>query len=99
MQRLCRPAGRHRAIPGMVWIAGGIFTMGDDEERPEERSAHQVTVSGFWIDRHEVTNAQFARFVDATGYRTVAERGLDPKDHPGVLPSSWRRGRSSSRRR
>ena len=45
-----------------------------------------MTVSGFWIDRHEVTNAQFARFVDATGYRTVAERGLDPKDHPGVPP-------------
>ena len=71
---------------GMVWIAGGTFTMGDDDERPEERSAHPVTVSGFWIDRHEVTNAQFARFVDATGYRTVAERGLDPKDHPGVPP-------------
>jgi formylglycine-generating enzyme len=71
---------------GMVWIAGGTFTMGDDDERPEERSAHPVKVSGFWIDRHEVTNAQFARFVDATGYRTVAERGLDPKDHPGVPP-------------
>lgn len=71
---------------GMVWITGGTFTMGDDDERPEERSAHPVTVSGFWIDRHEVTNAQFARFIDATGYRTVAERGLDPKDHPGMPP-------------
>jgi formylglycine-generating enzyme len=71
---------------GMVWVAGGRFTMGDDDERPEERSAHPVTVSGFWIDRHEVTNAQFARFVDATGYRTLAERGPDPEDHPGVPP-------------
>ena len=52
---------------GMVWIAGGHFIMGDDEERPEERSAHPVTVSGFWIDRHEVTNAQFAAFLQASG--------------------------------
>jgi len=71
---------------GMVWIEGGSFTMGDDEERPEERTAHAVTLGGFWIDRHEVTNAQFARFVEATGYVTIAERGLDPKDHPGIPP-------------
>jgi formylglycine-generating enzyme required for sulfatase activity len=67
--------------------------MGDDDERPEERTPHEVTVDGFWIDWHEVTNAQFARFVEATGYMTAAERGLDPKDHPG-----WRRARSCSRR-
>jgi formylglycine-generating enzyme required for sulfatase activity len=71
---------------GMVWIEGGTFTMGSDEERPEERAAREVTVGGFWIDRHEVTNTQFARFVEATGYRTVAERGLEPKDHTGVPP-------------
>jgi sulfatase modifying factor 1 len=71
---------------GMVKIAGGSFTMGDDDQRPEERRAHPVTVSHFWIDRHEVTNAQFRRFVEATGYQTVAERGLDPKHHPGVPP-------------
>ena len=70
----------------MVWIAGGKFTMGSDDERPEERAAHQVSVGAFWIDRHEVTNAQFARFIEATGYKTIAERGLDPKDHPGVPP-------------
>jgi formylglycine-generating enzyme required for sulfatase activity len=70
----------------MVWIEGGSFTMGDEDERPEERAAHEVTVGGFWIDRHEVTNAEFARFVEATGYVTVAERGLDPADHPGVPP-------------
>ena len=40
----------------------------------------------FWIDRHEVTNAQFARFVEATGYRTLAERGLDPEQYPGMPP-------------
>lgn len=72
--------------PGMVRIAGGTFTMGDDDERPEERAAHEVTVSPFWIDRHEVTNAQFAQFVEATGYRTQAETGLDPKMYPELPP-------------
>ena len=43
-----------------------------------------VRVDGFWIDRHEVTNAQFKQFVDATGYITLAERGLDPKAHPNT---------------
>jgi formylglycine-generating enzyme required for sulfatase activity len=79
------PSGDDRHA-GMVWIEGGSFTMGDEDERPEERAPHEVTVDGFWIDRHEVTNAQFARFVEATGYVTIAERGLDPEDHPGVPP-------------
>ena len=60
--------------------------MGDDDQRPEERAAHRVTVAPFRIDRHEVTNAQFERFVDATGYHTVAERGLPAEDHPGLPP-------------
>jgi formylglycine-generating enzyme required for sulfatase activity len=63
---------------GMVFIPRGSFTMGSDNERPEERYSHVVQVDSFWIDRHEVTNAQFARFVEATGYATLAERGLDP---------------------
>ncbi|HSA79662.1 MAG TPA: formylglycine-generating enzyme family protein [Geminicoccaceae bacterium] len=71
-------------IAGMIWIEGGTFTMGADDQHPEERAAHEVTLAGFWIDRHEVTNAEFARFVAATGYRTLAERGLDPKDYPGI---------------
>lgn len=71
---------------GMVAIEGGTFTMGDDSERPEERIAHAVTVSPFWIDRHEVTNAQFRAFVEATGYETVAERGLDPAKYPELPP-------------
>jgi formylglycine-generating enzyme len=74
------------ATAGMVWIEGGSFAMGDDDERPEERAAHEVTVRGFWIDRHEVTNAQFSRFVEATDHVTLAERGLDPSDHPGMPP-------------
>jgi formylglycine-generating enzyme required for sulfatase activity len=67
---------------GMVFIPGGSFVMGSDQERPEEQFSHTVKVDGFWIDQHEVTNAQFAKFVDATGYKTLAERGLDPKTHP-----------------
>jgi formylglycine-generating enzyme required for sulfatase activity len=79
------PAGSD-ATAGMVWIPGGSFTMGDDEAWPEERPAHRVAVPGFWIGRHEVTNAQFRRFVAATGYRTVAERGLDPGTRSGLPP-------------
>jgi sulfatase modifying factor 1 len=63
----------------MLWIPGGEFTMGSDGSlaRPEEQPPHRVRVSGFWIDEHEVTNAQFRRFVDATHYLTTAERPVD----------------------
>ncbi|MEO1104312.1 MAG: formylglycine-generating enzyme family protein [Pseudomonadota bacterium] len=61
---------------GEVLIKGGRFMMGSDNERPEEKSAHPVVVSDFFIDTHEVTNAQFAAFVEATGYVTIAERGI-----------------------
>jgi sulfatase modifying factor 1 len=71
---------------GMVWIAGGTFTMGDERQWPEERPSHRVTVRAFWIDRHEVTNAQFARYVAATGYQTLAERGGDASKRPDLPP-------------
>jgi formylglycine-generating enzyme required for sulfatase activity len=73
----------------MVWIAGGSFTMGSETHYAEERPAHPVAVDGFWIDRHPVTNAQFARFVAATGYVTVAEQPLRPDQHP-ELPDALR---------
>ncbi len=69
---------------GMVFIKGGSFVMGSDRQHPEERFSHEVKVDGFWIDRHEVTNTEFARFVEATGYKTLAERGIDPKTHPNM---------------
>src|SRR5271166_6525750 len=53
----------------------------------EEAPAHAVAVSGFWIDAYVVTNANFAAFVTATGYCTVAERPLDPAAYPGADPS------------
>ena len=67
---------------GMAFIPDGTFQMGSGRHQPEERFTHVVRVDGFWIDRHEVTNAQFKQFVDATGYRTLAERGVDPKAYP-----------------
>lgn len=54
--------------PHMVWIPGGTFRMGSDGFYPEERPAHRVTVDGFWMDEHPVTNAAYSRFVQATGY-------------------------------
>src|SRR4029453_8270420 len=59
---------------GMQWIPGGRFAMGSDQFRPEEAPVRQKSVEGFWIDTHDVTNAQFARFVRETGYVTTAER-------------------------
>lgn len=68
----------------MVFVPGGVFPMGSNRGQPEERHTHLVRVDGFWIDRHEVTNAEFAKFVDDTGYVTVAERGADARLHPGI---------------
>ena len=72
--------------PGMVHIPGGTFVMGSDHHYPEEAPAHKVRVRGFWIDPHTVTNAEFKRFADATGYLTSAERPANPDDYPGALP-------------
>jgi sulfatase modifying factor 1 len=69
---------------GMMFIPGGTFVMGSERHRPEERVTHTVRVDGFWIDRHEVTNAQFREFVAATGYITLAERGLNAETHLGM---------------
>jgi formylglycine-generating enzyme len=63
---------------GMIWVPAGSFSMGSDHAFPEEGPAVQAAVAGFWIDKTEVTNAQFSAFVAATGYRTLAERGAKP---------------------
>lgn len=64
---------------GTTWIPGGTFLMGsaDPLARPDESPIHRVKVDGFWMDTTEVTNRQFAAFVDETGYITVAERPID----------------------
>ena len=72
--------------PGMRWIPGGAFRMGSDQHYPEEAPVHRVAVNGFWMDESPVTNRQFKRFVQATGYCTLAEIPPDPKNYPGALP-------------
>jgi formylglycine-generating enzyme len=71
----------------MAWIPGGTFRMGSDDFYPEEQPVHTVAVDGFWMDEHPVTNAEFRRFVKATGYRTVAEQPPNPADYPGANPA------------
>lgn len=71
----------------MVLVPGGTFLMGSQDFYPEERPVHPVRVSPFLLDRAPVTVAQFARFVDETGYLTVAERTPAPQDYPGVDPA------------
>ncbi|GAA3224719.1 formylglycine-generating enzyme family protein [Dactylosporangium siamense] len=72
----------------MAWIPGGTFAMGADGFYPEEAPVRKVTVDGFWIDSHPVTNAEFALFAQETGYETVAERHPDPGPEPGPQPGS-----------
>ena len=71
----------------MVWIAPGTFWMGSEHaEAHDAEPVHQVEVSGFWMDSTDVTNAQFERFVRATGYVTVAERKPTAEDFPNAQP-------------
>ncbi len=70
---------------GMVFIRGGQFQMGS-VAFADAKPIHAVAVDNFWMDTHEVTNAQFKAFVKATGYITIAERPLNPADYPGVSP-------------
>jgi len=87
------------APDGMVWIPGGEFSMGarDPFDRQDtvgmqattdSRPIHRVAVEGFWMDATEVTNEQFARFVKATGYVTVAERVPRQEDFPTAPPEN-----------
>lgn len=71
----------------MVWIPGGSYTMGSADHYPEEGPVRTVTVGGFWMDETAVTNREYARFVEETGYITVAERAPDPAMYPGADPA------------
>lgn len=73
------------APEGMVWVPGGTFWMGCENcEMPDALPVHLVEIDGFWMDRTPITNAQFAQFVEATGYITIAERKPKPEDYPGA---------------
>jgi formylglycine-generating enzyme required for sulfatase activity len=75
------------APPDMVWVPGGEFTRGSDNPQMRDaRPKHRVVVDGCWMDRTAVTNEQFARFVKATGYVTVAERTPRAEDFPDAPP-------------
>lgn len=76
------------APTGMVWVPGGEFLMGsvDPLARPDEAPVHRVRVDGFFMDATEVTNQQFQAFVDATGYKTVAERPVDWQELQKQVP-------------
>src|SRR5207248_10209245 len=77
-----KPSGS--APEGMVWIPGGEFSMGSQDPTtlpngghdamPDTRPIHRVQVDGFWMDKTEVTNEEFAQFVQATGYVPIAEQ-------------------------
>ncbi|WP_432995011.1 formylglycine-generating enzyme family protein [Dactylosporangium sp. CA-233914] len=68
----------------MAWIPGGTFAMGAEGFYPEEGPVRKVAVDGFWIDSHPVTNAEYALFVQETGYETLAERAGD-QGPPGSM--------------
>ncbi len=90
------PAGS--APAGMAWIPGGEFSMGAQDPpgmdkvgmqaTVDSRPIHRVYVDGFWMDKTDVTNGEFAKFVKATGYVTVAERKPRPEDYPGAPPEN-----------
>ena len=87
----CRPATdatADHAPPGMVWIPGGEFSMGSEADHAfrNEGPVHRVRVSGYFLDQHPVTNAQFAAFVAATDYLTQAERPIDWEEMRQQLP-------------
>lgn len=73
-------------MPGQLWIPGGEFRMGSDRHYPDEGPVRRVSVGGFSVDVTPVTNAEFARFVDATGHVTVAEIAPRAEDYPGANP-------------
>ena len=73
-----------RSVEALQAIPSQTFWMGSDRHYAEEGPSHAVAVDGFWMEPHQVTNRQFARFAQETGYRTLAERPLDPADFPGA---------------
>ena len=86
------------APKGMVWIPGGKFWMGTPDPTAmvcggndpmlDAQPVHLVEVDPFWMDETEVTNAQFAEFVKATGYQTIAEKTPTAEDFPGAPPEN-----------
>ncbi len=70
----------------MMWVEGGKFNMGSNHHYPEEAPVHPVSVDGFWMDAAPVTNKDFHRFAQATGYQTFAETPPRLEDYPDAKP-------------
>ena len=86
------------ADEGLARIPPQTAVLGSDAHYPEEGPTREVSVDGFWMQTHQVTNAQFAEFVSATDYVTVAERPLNPDDYPGAPPENLQPGSMVFRR-
>ena len=75
---------------GMVWLEGGTYlrgaTSGNPLARQDEKPVHKIRIDGFWMDSTEVTNAQFKKFVNESGYITTAERKVDWDELKKQLP-------------
>jgi formylglycine-generating enzyme required for sulfatase activity len=83
------PPGSEDPTRTMVWIPGGEFWMGVEHPKmPDSRPVHRVYVDAFWMDKTEVTNAEYEAFVKATGYVTIAERTPRAEDFPGAPPEN-----------
>ena len=94
-----RTLPRSPAPEGMVWIPGGEFSMGSDGKSDgvsccspatvaDALPIHRVYVDGFWMDATDVTNAEFEKFVKATGYVTIAERAPTKEEFPMAPPEN-----------
>src|SRR5262249_38898576 len=73
---------------GMAWIPASTYRMGTDDpnSQPNEQPSHEVQLDGFWIDEHDVTNAEFRKFVEATGYITTAEKPINWEEMKKQVP-------------
>lgn len=90
------------ASPGMIWTPGGDFSMGAQDPPAHDdvgmkatfdsRPIHRVHVDGFYMDKTDITNGEFAAFVKATGYVTVAEQTPRAEDFPGAPPENLAAG-------
>ena len=87
-----RDVTTHPGLTELVAVPAGTFAMGSDRFYRDEGPVHDEEVGALAIERHPVTNAQFARFVADTGHVTVAERPLDPELYPGVAPADLEPG-------
>jgi sulfatase modifying factor 1 len=83
---------------GLVWVPAQTATVGSDAHYAEESPARAVSLQGFWIQAHQVTNTEFAAFVEDTGYVTVAERPPNPDDYPDAPQENLQPGSMVFRR-